>query len=222
MSRKVYQVEPIEQGMSIESRRISVGSDNVCSAPEFESDSESISDSHRSKVPCAACGRGFWPDKTRTKFCDHDCYSDWRSRRTSFVDRFWSKVNKTSNCWLWTGVTRGMGYGMVALRRVDGKQPREMAHRLSWQLANGPIPDGLLVLHRCDVPACVNPEHLFLGTTKDNAQDALRKGRLRPRGQMSPASLANLRHRSRSETHVANPATGRIHPVTPVLGESNP
>lgn len=78
-----------------------------------------------------------------------------------------------SGCWLWTGFeTPGMGYGRL---QVDGKNM--YAHRYSWVLHNGPIPHGLKVLHRCDVPACVNPKHLFVGTTLDNALDMWRKGR---------------------------------------------
>ena len=79
------------------------------------------------------------------------------------VERFWSKVNKTESCWLWMASTVWNGYGRF---RVGSTLQR--AHRISWELYNGPIPDGLSILHSCDTPACVRPDHLFLGTQEDN------------------------------------------------------
>lgn len=88
--------------------------------------------------------------------------------------RFWAKVDTTGDCWLWTGATTGKGWhGRFS---VDGRLT--MAHRYSWEMANGPVPDGMKVLHRCDVPACVRPIHLFLGMQADNMRDAGRKGRI--------------------------------------------
>lgn len=86
--------------------------------------------------------------------------------------RFWSKVNKSGDCWLWTAATFRRGYGAFWL---DGTQRR--AHRVAYELANGPIPDALLVLHTCDNPRCVNPAHLIAGTGDDNMADMVRKGR---------------------------------------------
>jgi hypothetical protein len=77
-----------------------------------------------------------------------------------------------SGCWLWTGAIASHGYGHT---RFDGET--WYAHRLSWHAHRGPITPGMWVLHRCDVPACVNPAHLFLGTATDNAQDRENKGR---------------------------------------------
>lgn len=91
----------------------------------------------------------------------------------SLDDRFWSKVNKTEYCWLWTGCTNNQGYGRIRYNDIT-----LLAHRVSWQIRFGEIPTGLLVLHTCDNRICVNPQHLSLGTQKDNMLDANNKGRL--------------------------------------------
>lgn len=87
---------------------------------------------------------------------------------------FWSKVAITSidKCWIWQAGTLPSGYGQFS---VSGQNVG--AHRFSWQITHGQIPDGLFVCHRCDTPGCCNPSHLFLGTPKDNADDMSRKGR---------------------------------------------
>ena len=93
-------------------------------------------------------------------------------------ERFHEKYEKVpfSGCWIWTHAKMAKGgYGRITLKQGD--QTATGAHRVSWILHKGPIPDGLWVLHRCDVPACVNPEHLFLGGASENALDAVRKGR---------------------------------------------
>lgn len=85
---------------------------------------------------------------------------------------FWRLVQKLDGCWRWLGARErhGLTYGYRG-------RPRVWAHRYSWELHNGPIPSGLFVLHRCDNPPCVNPEHLFLGTLADNNRDRDQKGR---------------------------------------------
>lgn len=77
-----------------------------------------------------------------------------------------------SGCWIWCMCTHQQGYGLAG--NINGST---RAHRISWTIFNGPIPVGLNVLHHCDVPACVNPDHLFLGTHQDNARDRTTKGR---------------------------------------------
>ena len=91
--------------------------------------------------------------------------------------RFWEKVEKLgteAGCWLWTSAIHTEGYGMLYL---NGKAVR--AHRIMWEITYGPVPQGLFVLHRCDLRCCVNPAHLFLGTNQDNVDDMMRKGRHR-------------------------------------------
>lgn len=88
--------------------------------------------------------------------------------------RFWSKVQQSDGCWAWRATTDDDGYAQLS---VNGRSVK--AHRFSWELHFGPIPTGMRVLHTCDNPPCTNPKHLFLGTSLDNTQDALRKGRLR-------------------------------------------
>ena len=92
-------------------------------------------------------------------------------------NHFWAKVDKTDTCWLWTGGKDTGGYGALRVKapRLSNKKVR--ASRYSWELHNGPIPEGLWVLHTCDVRHCVNPAHLWLGTRQDNVDDMKAKGR---------------------------------------------
>lgn len=84
--------------------------------------------------------------------------------------RFWSKVAKSPGCWEWTGRRDSWGYGKT------GRSAR--THRVAWELSHGAIPPGLSVLHRCDNAACVNPEHLYLGTQADNMRDLRERRRM--------------------------------------------
>jgi hypothetical protein len=117
------------------------------------------------------------------KFCSKTCsYTGRRavvgSRDFTLkqIERFEAKFmpEPMSGCWLWFGAHDSRGYGQVNLNKV-----REGAHRVAWRIYHGAIPDGLLVCHRCDNPACVNPDHLFLGTYTDNMRDCSNKGRLK-------------------------------------------
>ena len=90
------------------------------------------------------------------------------------MDRFWSKVKvgAADECWEWQAGLDSDGYGRI---QFDGK--RQGAHRFSWILHNTDIPQGMCICHRCDNPACVNPNHLFLGTQVDNIYDMVSKNR---------------------------------------------
>jgi hypothetical protein len=90
--------------------------------------------------------------------------------------RLWSRVDcKSDGCWIWNGPVNKAGYGVVGKGGRSGGML--LTHRVSWEMLRGPIPDGMNVLHRCDSPPCVNPDHLFLGTQADNVADMLAKGR---------------------------------------------
>ena len=88
------------------------------------------------------------------------------SNNDTLAARFWAKVNKTDACWLWTGAKNRKGYGVI-----NTTAGMSLAHRVSYELSGSPIPPAKHVLHQCDTPGCVNPEHLFLGTNLDNVRD---------------------------------------------------
>lgn len=110
-------------------------------------------------------------------------------------ETFLLKVEKTPTCWIWKGARNGSGYGTI---RDGGGRPRNVsAHRLSYRLFSGLIPDNMCVCHRCDIPLCVNPAHLFLGTNADNMRDRDAKGRCRSRGLPGEGSgMARLKNES--------------------------
>lgn len=98
---------------------------------------------------------------------------DYRKRqKVSVEERFWSKVDKTGNCWLWTANSDRRGYGKFSLQCHTYR-----SHRVAYQIAVGPVPDEMLILHKCDTPACVNPDHLYVGTHQMNMKDRQNKGR---------------------------------------------
>lgn len=94
----------------------------------------------------------------------------------TFESRFWDKVEKTDGCWWWKAFRMKNGYGMYG--RQYAAEHSQLAHHYAWEFANGrPVPEGLMILHRCNNRGCVNPEHLYAGTNSDNQRDKVRAGR---------------------------------------------
>lgn len=123
---------------------------------------------------CLICGGMFRApfSNLAARYCSRQCYD--KSHAFKVADRFWLSVEKTEGCWLWKGAKSSQGYGQF------GIGPRMVRpNRLAWELTYGEIPTGLLVCHHCDNKLCVRPDHLFLGTSSDNTQDMLAKGRHR-------------------------------------------
>ncbi len=119
-----------------------------------------------------------------------------RRRQRPITDRFWEKVLIADGCWTWTGHIDSKGYGRLGSDHAG-------AHRLSWEINVGPIPDNLWVLHYCDNPSCVRPDHLFLGTIIDNLADMVSKGR-HPRGETNGrAKTTEERVRAMRARHAA-------------------
>lgn len=116
---------------------------------------------------CDSCGSPAWRRQCLA------CYFKARAQDTR-KERLLSKVEKSRDgCWMFNGFRLANGYGRI---KGDGESVM-LAHRMSWEVFKGPIPEGLLVLHRCDTRPCVNPDHLFLGTHRDNMLDMISKGR---------------------------------------------
>jgi len=120
---------------------------------------------------CVACGAVFEKPRSATgKFCSMKCLYASRER-VHIYDRLWAKIAKTESdldCWLWTGAKLKSGYGSIS---NGTRMPTLKAHRVAFESANGPIPDGAFILHKCDVPLCCNPSHLYIGDAKQNAKD---------------------------------------------------
>lgn len=136
---------------------------------------------------CPVCGRQFTVRHPTIKqqCCSQSCCRTFQARPVS--ERFWEKVQKTEGCWFWIAAHSGDRYGRIRRGLRSGEYVK--AHRMSWELHYGPIPEGMEVLHQCDTPLCVRPDHLFLGTQLDNMRDMIAKGRDCRGEQISTAKL---------------------------------
>lgn len=124
---------------------------------------------------CQSCGGAFHPlSQSKKLFCSMQCSADFRTRPP--LDRFMDKVipEPNSGCWIWLGATNHAGYGTF----YDGRK-FVRAHKFSYETFVGAVPDGFILRHRCDLPPCVNPDHLLTGTQLDNIHDAIERGRLK-------------------------------------------
>lgn len=174
-----------------------------------ECDSVAHSQSISTHRLCAHCGAPFTAQKpsSRQRFCAPTCW--YECNRRPLADRFSKFVDRSGECWLWTGHGIPRGYGQI----WDWERKRLVyAHRAAYEMAAGSIPPGFDVLHTCDVPSCVRNEpfgvytingvdipaygHLFLGTTRSNMRDMANKGRNGPQ----LAALARIPRRGESNT----------------------
>jgi hypothetical protein len=155
----------------------------------------------RLSMPAVVCARCRAEFKIKPSAVVGARYCSWACRYPADASVFWGLVDRESGhrvsyvvgeCWLWKGNRGVRGYG-----RFSRRHRNYLAHRIAWELIHGPVPVGLLVCHHCDVPHCVRPTHLFLGTGKDNQQDAARKGRMRgerhSRAQLTNGQVEALR-----------------------------
>ncbi|MCI0528030.1 MAG: HNH endonuclease [Nitrospira sp.] len=125
--------------------------------------------------------------------------------------RFWERVNKNDACWIWEGSVDKNGYGQIW---INSKKRNDRAHRVSFELNIGVIPDGMFVLHKCDNPPCVNPDHLFLGTVQDNVDDMIGKHRQRYRGGITKLTSNQVLMARKLSGHISHRSISRMFGVS--------
>lgn len=183
--------------------------------------------SARIQITCRQCGKVVecYQSQRRT-YCSFACRGastrgkpTRNSGRHLNPDYFWSFVRKSEGdgCWEWNGHRNAKGYGHIS---VVGNLV--LAHRHAWALTHGPIPEGMFCLHHCDNPPCVRPDHLYIGTKKDNARDRSLRGRgcdsrgeLHPSAKLSAAQVREIRVRRASGERTSRVA--KDYSVSPQL-----
>lgn len=137
---------------------------------------------------CDCCGREFFKRPRDSKaqwnvriYCSMSCRNK-SSEITPLHIRFWEYVDVGIGCWEWTGSKDGQGYGTISYAPINSPYK---AHRLAYELRNGAIDKGIVIMHKCDNPGCVNPDHLQAGTQKENVRDMVRKDRQNPLSQLN-------------------------------------
>jgi len=162
---------------------------------------------------CPHCGGQFSHYRSAPRrFCSHSCSSKTNNthKTRTYVERMAARLELfaatqgADECWLWTGRIGIGGYGIIQAI----KPYRVFAHRAAWEVVHGPIPDGLKILHVCDVRNCINPKHLFLGTMADNSADMVKKGRSirgeqRWNAKLTPALVRDIRAAEGSQSTIA-------------------
>lgn len=150
---------------------------------------------------CNSCSEDFVEKKNDSnsqwaarEYCSVACKNRSPSRVVSIFERLEKYQIKGDGCWSWSGAKDGNGYGILSSRRGRGFYP-EKAYRVSYELSNGVIPEGLCVRHSCDNPECTNPDHLEVGTHKDNMQDKSKRGRI------NPVSFKNINRKKSLDDH---------------------
>lgn len=150
----------------------------------------------KTKRICKQCRKAFYVRKITVKFsaakyCSRKCYD--QARTIPLKIRFDLRVGATTKrgCILWKGITNADGYGLIGSGTRKGRNI--LAHRLSYEFKFGSIPKGMMILHKCDNPPCINPDHLFIGTAADNIHDMVAKGRARKRVPGSRRYLEDVR-----------------------------
>ncbi len=161
----------------------------------------------RGELACVVCGN----QKTIGRKLCRRCYN--RARKSGALEQypilgprdvFENRIKKTPTCWLWTGTTNQYGYGIFLM---PGEQPVR-AHRFSYEFFVGPIPEGKIIMHTCDNPPCVNPDHLRVGTKDDNNKDTAHKRRHNYgldhwNGRLSETQVAAIRESTKTQKELS-------------------
>ena len=176
---------------------------------------------------CIQCGAVYQSKNRVQRYCSvhcaklhHHAINPELSQRP-VLSRFWSRIDKTDTCWNWTRSKSKAGYGFMSIKGVH-----TYMHRFSYELHFGAIPDELLVCHRCDNPACVRPDHLFLGTDQDNTTDKVWKGRhLRGNqvynAKLNPDAVRDIRISELSVSNLASKYNVSPAAITAVIRHEN-